>query len=162
MQVLRRPVETTPGKSGSRRRMPQTALVTHFGSGVCVATADDQYVSLYSMTSSSVGSKPVGMVRTACVPARTCLTNCPGAILLLVDPIFRYSKLFTPRLLRRNRPRIAIDAIVPSAGIAVAMNISRACQQCASSTPPRRGPAIAPTRPEPNAQPAPVERIIGG
>jgi transcription antitermination factor NusG len=64
--------------------------------------------------------------------------------------------------LRRNRPRIAIDAIVPSAGIAVAMNISRACQPCASSTPPRRGPAIAPTRPEPNAQPAPVERIIGG
>ena len=46
--------------------------MTHFGSGV---------------SSSSVGSKPVGMVSTACVPARTFLTNCPGAILLLVDPI---------------------------------------------------------------------------
>jgi hypothetical protein len=135
--------------------------MTHFGSGVCVAAADDRYVSLYSMTSSSVGSKPVGMVRTACVPARTCLTNCPGASCCSSIP-FRYSKLFTPRRLRRNRPRIAIDSIVPSAGIAAAMNISRACQPCASSMPPRRGPAIAPTRPEPNAQPAPVERIIGG
>ena len=44
-------------------------------------------VTLTPMTSSSVRSKPVGMVRTACVPARTCLTNCPGAISLLVDPI---------------------------------------------------------------------------
>jgi hypothetical protein len=68
----------------------------------------------------------------------------------------------TPIVHRRNRPRIAIDTIVPSAGIAATMNISRACQPCASSTPPRSGPAIAPTRPEPSAQPAPVERIIGG
>jgi hypothetical protein len=57
--------------------------------GMSIGYADTSSVeyTINSMTSSSVVSKPVGMVRTAYVPARTCLTNCPGAILLLVDPI---------------------------------------------------------------------------
>src|SRR5215831_19927260 len=64
--------------------------------------------------------------------------------------------------LRRNRPRIAISSVTVNTGITTTTNMPRARNPNASNAPPIRGPAMAPARPRPSAQPAPVERMAGG
>jgi hypothetical protein len=64
--------------------------------------------------------------------------------------------------LRGNRPRIAISTVTANSGIAATTNMSRPRNPNASGAPPIRGPAIAPARPKPSAQHAPVERMAGG
>jgi hypothetical protein len=89
----------------------------------------------------------------------------PNLSRLSIFARFRHCRLTCrgqPHQLRRNRPRSPSTVWHRMLG----RRPQRLCPEpegrVPSSTPPRSGPAIVPTRPAPNAQPAPFERMAGG